>query len=130
MGLTAALSLQFFMFILIIFLVELSAAILAFIFREHVCTTQLPILLHWGGALSDPCLLKDTLRTICLIQGLEPKHDLHLRDALGSRETQPSGVSSYRGNSRRPRPGVPKGPHSWNTWYRLQPGSRISIQPQ
>jgi hypothetical protein len=45
-GLTAALSLQFFLFILIIFLVELSAAILAFIFREHVCTTQLPILLH------------------------------------------------------------------------------------
>lgn len=46
MGLTAALSLQFFLFILIIFLVELSAAILAFIFREHVCTTQLPSLLH------------------------------------------------------------------------------------
>lgn len=81
MGLTAAppLSLQFFLFILIIFLVELSAAILAFIFREHVCTTQLPILLHWA-LLSDPCLFKDTLRTSCLIQCLEPKHDLHLRE--------------------------------------------------
>lgn len=49
MGLTAALSLQFFLFILIIFLVELSAAILAFIFREHVRTTRLPSLLHGGG---------------------------------------------------------------------------------
>lgn len=45
MGLMTALSLQFFMFILVIFLVELSAAILAFIFREHVCTPQLSTLL-------------------------------------------------------------------------------------
>lgn len=33
-------SLQFFMFILIIFLAELAAAILAFIFREHVSITR------------------------------------------------------------------------------------------
>lgn len=59
-GLMPDLSLQFFLFILIIFLVELSAAILAFIFREHVCTTQLPTLLpslpteHWWVVLLEP----------------------------------------------------------------------------
>lgn len=109
MGLMTALSLQFFMFILVIFLVELSAAILAFIFREHVCTPQLSTLLPlpptelWG--LPQRASLSYLSHVLCH----KPKRDLHPGEG---HSTQPSEVSSCRSISRSPHPVLLVGPLS------------------